>query len=197
MQPSAKSEVKRRRILKAVRQVLAQKGYHKSTISEIAQAAGVSRGLLHYYFKNKEEMVAQAARENNELGTQAAIEALDSIQSGAELAQAMAYGLREFLRRDPDFSHIFYEGWALTKYSQVVRQEFGELNDSILREIRKALERAVDRGALSPELNLDGLAPILTIILEGFSLQVMKNPGMLDDDAMWCGLADCFDRMLA
>ena len=197
MPPQSKSEEKRRRILKAVRQVLAQKGYHQTTISEVAQAAGVSRGLLHYYFKSKEEMLAQAARDNNELGTQAAIQALDSIQSGAELAQKMAHGLREFLQQDPDFCHIFYEGWALTKYSDLVNQEFKEIYAEFQGGIRQALERAVARGALSPELNLDGLAPLFTNILEGFSLQVMKDPELLDDDPMWEGLADCFTRLLA
>ena len=196
MPPHPKSEEKRRHILLAVRQVLAQKGYYHTTISEIAQAAGVSRGLLHYYFANKEEMLAQAAAENNELGTQTAIQVLDRIQSGQELAQAMAHGLRAFLRQDPDFCHIFFEGWALTKYSKIVHQKFKELYDYFQGAIRDALERAVSRKALGADLNLDGLAPLITVILEGFSLQVMKDPDMLEDEALWSGLENCLERLL-
>jgi AcrR family transcriptional regulator len=33
------------------------KGYHKTTISDIAQKMGVAQGMLYYYFKSKEEIL--------------------------------------------------------------------------------------------------------------------------------------------
>ncbi|MFD7133797.1 TetR/AcrR family transcriptional regulator [Streptomyces sp. NPDC059894] len=47
----------RERILAAALEVFAEKGYHDATISEITTRAGVSRGLLTYYFPGKRNLV--------------------------------------------------------------------------------------------------------------------------------------------
>ncbi|WP_046728843.1 TetR/AcrR family transcriptional regulator [Streptomyces humi] len=47
----------RERILAAALEVFAEKGYHDATISDITARAGVSRGLLTYYFPGKQNLV--------------------------------------------------------------------------------------------------------------------------------------------
>jgi AcrR family transcriptional regulator len=44
---------KKMRILNAALKIFACKGYQYTTIAEIAKEAGVSKGLVHVYFKNK------------------------------------------------------------------------------------------------------------------------------------------------
>ncbi len=43
-------------ILGAAFKVFSLKGYHDTTLSEIAKAAGIGQGTLYYYFKTKEEI---------------------------------------------------------------------------------------------------------------------------------------------
>ncbi|MGZ0148816.1 TetR/AcrR family transcriptional regulator [Kribbella sp. WER1] len=52
-------ERSRERILSAALEVFAAKGYESASISEITKAAGVSRGLVAYYFATKEELAAE------------------------------------------------------------------------------------------------------------------------------------------
>ncbi|MFD5316108.1 TetR/AcrR family transcriptional regulator [Streptomyces sp. NPDC127098] len=47
----------RERILAAALEVFAEKGYHEATISDITARAGVSRGLITYYFPGKQRLV--------------------------------------------------------------------------------------------------------------------------------------------
>lgn len=49
----------RERILAAALEVFAEKGYHDATISQITARAGVSRGLLTYYFPGKRDLVEE------------------------------------------------------------------------------------------------------------------------------------------
>lgn len=49
---------KRQRIIDAAYQVIAEKGYEKSSIKDIAHVAGVAPGLVHYYFTSKEEILS-------------------------------------------------------------------------------------------------------------------------------------------
>ena len=52
-------ERSRERILTAALEVFAAKGYESASISEITARAGVSRGLVSYYFATKEQLAAE------------------------------------------------------------------------------------------------------------------------------------------
>lgn len=52
-------ERSRERILAAALEVFAAKGYEAASISEITEVAGVSRGLVSYYFAAKEQLAAE------------------------------------------------------------------------------------------------------------------------------------------
>jgi len=49
-------EQSREKILAAALAVFAEKGFHNATISEITARAGVSRGLITYYFPGKQQL---------------------------------------------------------------------------------------------------------------------------------------------
>ena len=49
----------RERILAAALEVFAAKGYEAASISDVTAAAGVSRGLVSYYFATKEQLAAE------------------------------------------------------------------------------------------------------------------------------------------
>ncbi len=53
-------ESKKDLILKASVKIFAEKGYQSSTILEIANQAGVSKGLVHFYFENKLDLLLSA-----------------------------------------------------------------------------------------------------------------------------------------
>ncbi len=47
----------RQRILEAAFTVLSRQGYENTSIKGIAEEAGVAQGLVHYYFKSKQQLV--------------------------------------------------------------------------------------------------------------------------------------------
>jgi len=47
----------RDKILQAAFTVLSRQGYENASIKEIAEEAGVAQGLVHYYFKSKQQLV--------------------------------------------------------------------------------------------------------------------------------------------
>src|SRR2546421_12883381 len=53
----------RDKILQAAFGVLSRQGYENSSIKEIAEEAGVAQGLVHYYFKSKQQLVLQVLAE--------------------------------------------------------------------------------------------------------------------------------------
>lgn len=49
------------RLLEGALKVFAKQGYHASTMADVAQAAGVSKGLAYHYFESKEELLVSLA----------------------------------------------------------------------------------------------------------------------------------------
>ncbi len=50
------------RIVEAMRACVASSGFAGATFDNVARQAGVSRGLLHYYFSTKERLLAEVVR---------------------------------------------------------------------------------------------------------------------------------------
>jgi AcrR family transcriptional regulator len=55
--PSAKSNDRRRAIVRAAYQTLAEKGFEGLRMREIAKRAGIDHSTLHYYFSGKEALI--------------------------------------------------------------------------------------------------------------------------------------------
>jgi AcrR family transcriptional regulator len=58
---------KAQRIIEAMRRSVARRGTVGSTFDHVAREAGVSRGLLHYYFGTKEQLLVEAVRRDCEV----------------------------------------------------------------------------------------------------------------------------------
>ena len=56
MKPEHKPEAKDR-ILQAAGRLFSEKGYEGTRVYEIADAAGVNKALIYYYFHNKEDIL--------------------------------------------------------------------------------------------------------------------------------------------
>jgi AcrR family transcriptional regulator len=50
-------EIKRKRIMQAALRIFSQKGYSPTALDEIAQEAGIAKGTLYLYFKDKEDLI--------------------------------------------------------------------------------------------------------------------------------------------
>ena len=54
---AAKQAEKRQQIIEAAAQLIVQKGIDKTSLTDIAQAAGISKGSLYYYYASKNDLI--------------------------------------------------------------------------------------------------------------------------------------------
>ena len=86
----------RERIMDAVADVVAEKGYTGLTVTEIARRANISHKTFYEHFPGKRDAFLAAGRIGGEWGFQAAVEAY-AVQVG-DWPRAVAAGLRAYLR---------------------------------------------------------------------------------------------------
>src|SRR5687767_5505613 len=80
---------KAQRIVAAMRDSVAEVGIAGSTFERVSAKAGVSRGLLHYYFGTKERLLVEVIRRDTEFRIDALVSAVRSANSVDEVIEAM------------------------------------------------------------------------------------------------------------
>src|ERR1700689_4903244 len=91
--PRSLSGEKARRIIDAMRRSVAQRGTAGSTFDHVSREAGVSRGLLHYYFGTKEQLLAEAVRRDCQLRLERLQGQLSTAKTADDFINLMAQSL--------------------------------------------------------------------------------------------------------
>ncbi len=100
-------EARRQAILQAARQVFARKGYDPATLEAVAREAGLAKGTLYLYFRDKEDLFFQVVLATLE-SLQDCIQELAERQEGAlQKLQAVAAGQLTFFQRHRDTLQLF------------------------------------------------------------------------------------------
>ncbi len=83
----------------AALQVFARRGLHQTTLDDVAKEAGVSKGTIYLYFKNKEDLFIAAAQQVVPTPDELATLLPASLESAEELARALRKLARALYRR--------------------------------------------------------------------------------------------------
>src|SRR5215216_6277276 len=108
---------KARRIIEAMRASVGRRGAAGATFDHVAREAGVSRGLLHYYFGSKERLLVEVVRHDCEVRNRNMDERLAKAQSVDEILDALVVGLEEFLEDDAGGQAVIYEMLSASRRS--------------------------------------------------------------------------------
>jgi AcrR family transcriptional regulator len=167
---------KARRIVEAMRRSVARRGTAGSTFDQVAREAGVSRGLLHYYFGTKEQLLVEAVRRDCELR----IELLERQLAGARTADAfidlMAQNLQETVREDPDFVTLLFELFTLSRRNADIAVEYAGLLRRTRERVAAMLASAQREGVLRLHADPEAIAEILFSLGDGFALRMLAEP---------------------
>ncbi len=198
MVPSSntKSDPKAEKILTAVSRVLARNGYMGTTINAVAKEAGVSRGLLHYYFSSKDEMLARVIKTNMEISIAMIVDVFDQHHTPQGYAKGIVSLLRVVMETDPDFFHLFFEGFAVARQSPVVKDQLTSLYGQFRLALEKGLTLAMEQEEISPTLPPKGLAVIITGLVDGMGLQLLTEPELCQDQTIWDALTISIEDLL-
>src|SRR5256885_15788223 len=92
---------KAQRIIEAMRASVGKRGAAGSTFDHVAQEAGVSRGLLHYYFGSKERLIVEVVRHDSEIRMRTLEARLAEADSIDAIVETLVTQLRDFVGEDP------------------------------------------------------------------------------------------------
>ena len=152
---------KAQRIVAAMRECVGTRGAAGATFDRVAKVAGVSRGLLHYYFGSKERLLVEVVRQDTELRVAALERNLAPAGSLDAVVEVLVSQVRAFLAEDPASQAVIYEMFSASRHNEELRLEMAQLYRQTRDHIAAALQREARcrRGQAARRAGERGLGP--------------------------------------
>lgn len=162
------------RILRAASRVFGRSGYDGASMGEVAREAGVSKGLLHYHFASKEDLLLEAQRatfrELHRRFTERADQGEGGLDAALEALDAMWRSVRELRGGAP----FIVETLALASHEGPVQRRvstfYSESTQLLEDAIRAVFADELDQLAVTP----DRMAVLIRVLLEGLTVELAQ-----------------------
>ena len=159
-----------------MRRSVARRGTAGSTFDHVSREAGVSRGLLHYYFGTKEQLLVEAVRRDCELRLERLERQLSSAKTADDFIDLMAQNLQDTVREDPDFVTLVFELFTLSRRNADIAVEYAELMRSTREQVAAMLAAAQREGVLQLHAEPEAVAEVLFSLGDGLALRMLTEP---------------------
>ena len=180
---------KAQRIIAAMRASVSKRGAAGSTFDHVAREAGVSRGLLHYYFGSKERLLVEVVRHDCDVRNRNMDERLERAGSVEEILDALVVGLNEFIEDDAGGQAVIYEMLSASRHSEEIRAELAELYRQWRERLAGWLRVKEREGVIRLQAEPEAVASILFALGDGFGIQVLSDPDWDQQSSFELGVA--------
>ncbi len=179
---------KAQRIIDAMRSSVAKRGTTGSTFDHVSREAGVSRGLLHYYFGTKEQLLVEAVRRDGELRIEQLEQRLATAKTADDFIDLMAQNLQETVREDPDFLTLVFELFTLSRRNADIATEYAALIRRTRQQVAAVLDSAQREGVLQLHAEPEAITEVLFSLADGFALRMLAEPDRDFTPALQAGI---------
>ena len=166
---------KAQRIVAAMRSSVGERGAARSTFDVVAREAGVSRGLLHYYFGSKERLLVEVVRHDCDQRIVALEERLQLARSVDEVVAALVSTLEEWVEGESATQAVLYEIVSASRYSDEIRAELAELYRRWREHLAVVLREKEREGGVKLDAEPEAVASVLFALGDGMGLQLSAD----------------------
>jgi AcrR family transcriptional regulator len=150
---------RRSELTRQAARLFAEKGYHGTSVGDLAEAMGVQKGSLYAHISSKADLLWEVARD----GAAAFHAGLDTVGDDLPATEKIRLGLRAHLRvvsEQLDVATVFIREWRYLEGER--REEFVAERRRYEERFRAFFREGRERGELRTDLD-DGTATLLAL----------------------------------
>lgn len=163
-------EKMRKQIMNAALELFANEGYYTTSISKIAKAAGISKGLMYNYFDSKEELVMSLLKE----GLNKLAELFDPNKDGVLTRDEFAFFVEksfDAVIENPTYWRLYFSIMMQVGIYDMVKEMYA----SILKDTMQLLVDYYQKRGVKDPL---GEALLFGAVMDGITMNYLLNPEM-------------------
>jgi AcrR family transcriptional regulator len=176
-------------IVRATVECITKHGYHNFSMQDVARTAGVSKGIIHYYFLNKDDlMMSVLDRVAGDIERvllaemEKAIDPVDKLKIFIKVSFNIVRNTKEYYQVNMDF-------WTQINQKREVRQvisrHYAKFRDSCIRVLKEGMDKGVFR-----KVDLKQFASYVIAVVDGISLQWLFDETVFNYENMVDASAD-------
>jgi AcrR family transcriptional regulator len=189
-------EERREQILRSTWHVISVSGFRNLRLSDVAKHAGVSSGMIHYYFETKHDLLKSAFERYFEYSTQRRQWIMESGKEPLELLRLIVESYLpvedETLEGWRVWSELWVEGLQEPDLQQLNEDFYGVWRRLVTGIIRDGQDTGTIRDGSAITL-----ANMLISMLDGLAIQVLLGSSSMTAERMRATCAAFIDEMLA
>ncbi|RJP25680.1 MAG: TetR/AcrR family transcriptional regulator [Candidatus Abyssobacteria bacterium SURF_5] len=185
------AHIRREQIINGFFKVVAKKGFANASTREITEAAGVSKGVLHHYFIDKEAMVLGVLGHVLETYLAEFTEGLEKRESPTEQMEFFWSWFLDLNRFNMEFSRAWVEFWVLSKTNESIAEALRDCYGQIIGRLAGIIRKGIESGDFA---KVDPLVTANTMLasLEGTTMLWVVNPMATPVEAINDKIAELF-----
>jgi AcrR family transcriptional regulator len=194
LRPSVEPE-RREQLIEAAARVIARSGYDAATVRDVAREAGVSTGVIAYYFEGKDDLFAHVLRS----ASRAFRARLESARDAAETPHERLLALAEAATPADDDAvrahALWIDFWARAARDPALASLTVRLYDGWRSEIAETVREGQRAGAFRADADPEAFARGYAAAADGLATHVVLHRGVVSPDDMRAGCAALVDAL--
>jgi len=174
-------EVAKDRIIKAAFNTFTKKGYHDSTMDDIAKEVGVSKGALYQYFKNKKEILNEIVLSYHTMFREVLRISFEK-QNSSTIAEE---GSEALLKKYRKHHEMFFEIIAIAAHDEEIKKSLRNEYEKDIKLIEEHFLKQEKNGKISPKIDANTLAQLYIAVYVGMSMKVNMGDDSVEIHRVW------------
>lgn len=138
---------RKRWIIKAAVSAFAKKGFHLTSMREIAKDAAVAIGTLYHYFASKEDILIDILRQEIDVLQRALADITQSNQPAKEKIEDVLQLCFDRLVKDKSLTKLIFREKVIAQ--DKFKDDFRSLHDTIASHLEKIIAQGVAKGEIA------------------------------------------------
>lgn len=170
------------RLTQAAFRLIVAKGYHACTLHEIAQAAGLTKGAIFFYFESKENLLLRLLDIAEAEIVDTLMEHLDSLHKPApdRIAAFFRFTSQQGIDRPYELLCLIKMSIEGPNSTELAGRRISEIYQRIYAAVEGIVEDGKRKGELDPQLPTREFATMVVATHDGMMLEWYRRGGGID-----------------
>jgi AcrR family transcriptional regulator len=174
-------EAAKDKIIKAAFHVFTKKGYHHSTMNDIAKEVGVSKAALYQYFKNKKELLNEIVLSYHTMFREVIRSSFEKPGSDS-LAEE---GSQALLKKYRLHHEMLFEIIAIAAHDEEIKQSLKYEYEKDVELLKEFLQKQMSNGKTASKIKIDTLAQLFIALYVGMAMKVIMGDDSVEIHQTW------------
>ncbi len=179
--PKTQGDERRRSLVQAAYQLIAEGGFERLRTRDVAARTGVNIATLHYYFAHKEDLIQSVVEYLLQQFMTAYLPGSPfEMRTPLEQIRGELAEMQYLLQEKPDMFIVLDELVLRSLHDPAIHDMIKWLDEGWHTYLEQVIRSGIEQGLFRAELDPGSAATWLILLTKGTTLHYMTNPGAVD-----------------